>query len=223
VLWLGSGLKSSYYTHTHTHTHAHTHQHFTNNFSVHITPFHTWLTLKNFLFIRGIWQYRTAGCLKTGCWAVLLYTPIADCLLRNDYSVQLIMQLEQVVTQWNAVSLQLFYGSTIYRPVCLFLYRIIHKSLRDVQPLQYSSRDGHAEGEHVNRGRDTPSFCPTLQVFDMSFLLCLSWLLHGQVLSSGGTYELPCISVFAFITRVECAYEAFQFQYKLWEAHGITG
>ena len=34
-------------------------------------------------------------------------------------------------------------------------------------PLRYSSRDGHAEGKHVNRGRDTPSFCPTLQVLDM--------------------------------------------------------
>jgi hypothetical protein len=46
-------------------------------------------------------------------------------------------------------------------------YRVIHKSLRDFRPLRYSSRDGHAEGEHVNRGRDTPSFCPTLQVLDM--------------------------------------------------------
>jgi hypothetical protein len=44
-------------------------------------------------------------------------------------------------------------------------YRVIHKSLRDFRPLRYSSRDGYAEGEHVNRGRDTPSFCPTLQVF----------------------------------------------------------
>ena len=49
-------------------------------------------------------------------------------------------------------------------------YRVIHKSLRDFRPLRYSSRDGHAEGEHVNRGRDTPSFCPTLQVLDMSTL-----------------------------------------------------
>jgi hypothetical protein len=47
-------------------------------------------------------------------------------------------------------------------------YRVIHKSLQDFQPLQYSSQDGHAEGEYVNRGRDTPSFCPTLQVLDMS-------------------------------------------------------
>jgi len=47
------------------------------------------------------------------------------------------------------------------------LYRVIHKSLRDFRPLRSSSRDGHAEGEHVNRGRDTPSFCLTLQVLDM--------------------------------------------------------
>ena len=32
-------------------------------------------------------------------------------------------------------------------------YRVIHKSLRDFRPLRYNSRDGHAEGEHVNRGR----------------------------------------------------------------------
>ena len=49
-------------------------------------------------------------------------------------------------------------------------HRVIHKSLRDFRPLRHSSRDGHAEGEHVNRGRDTPSFCPTLQVLDMSTL-----------------------------------------------------
>jgi hypothetical protein len=35
------------------------------------------------------------------------------------------------------------------------IYRVIHKSLRDFRPLRYSSRDGQAEGEHVNRGRDT--------------------------------------------------------------------
>ena len=47
-------------------------------------------------------------------------------------------------------------------------YRVIHKSLRDFRPLRYGSRDGHVQGEHVNRRRDTPSFCPILQVFDMS-------------------------------------------------------
>ena len=50
------------------------------------------------------------------------------------------------------------------------IYRVIHKSLRDFRPLLYSSRDVHAEGEHVNRGRDIPRFCPTLQVIDMSTL-----------------------------------------------------
>jgi hypothetical protein len=50
------------------------------------------------------------------------------------------------------------------------MYRVIHKSLRDFRPLRYSNQDGNAEGEHVNRGRDTPNFCPTLQVLDMSTL-----------------------------------------------------
>jgi hypothetical protein len=55
-------------------------------------------------------------------------------------------------------------------PEIRFIYRVIHKSLRDLRPLRYSNWDGHAEGEHVNRRRDTPSFCPTLQVLDMSTL-----------------------------------------------------
>jgi hypothetical protein len=50
------------------------------------------------------------------------------------------------------------------------VYRVIRKSVRDFRPLRYSSLDGHTEGEHVNRGRDTPSFCPTLHVLDMSTL-----------------------------------------------------
>jgi hypothetical protein len=50
------------------------------------------------------------------------------------------------------------------------IYRVIRKSIRDFRPLRYSSRDGHTEGEHVNRGTDTPSFYPTLQVLDMSKL-----------------------------------------------------
>jgi hypothetical protein len=50
------------------------------------------------------------------------------------------------------------------------MYRVIRKLLRDFRALRYSSRYCHTEGEHVNRGRDTPSFCPTLQVLDMSTL-----------------------------------------------------
>ena len=50
------------------------------------------------------------------------------------------------------------------------VYRVIHKSLLDFRSLRYSSRNGQVEGEHVKRGRDTPSFCPTLQVFDISTL-----------------------------------------------------
>ena len=58
------------------------------------------------------------------------------------------------------------YSGHRYNPI----YRVIQKSLRDFRPLRYSNRDGNAEGEHVNRGRDTPSFCPTLQALDMSTL-----------------------------------------------------
>ena len=43
-----------------------------------------------------------------------------------------------------------------------------------------SSRDCNAEGEHVNRGRDIPRFCPTLQLLDVSTLLCLSSLLRSR-------------------------------------------
>ena len=50
------------------------------------------------------------------------------------------------------------------------IYRVIHEFLWDFRLLRYSSRDGDAEGEHVNRGRDTPSFCPTLQLLDISSL-----------------------------------------------------
>jgi len=49
-------------------------------------------------------------------------------------------------------------------------YRVIHKSLRDFRLLRYSNRDAHAEGEHVNRERNTPNFCHTLQLLDMSTL-----------------------------------------------------
>jgi len=45
-------------------------------------------------------------------------TDIADYWLRNEYLGRLIIsQLEQV-----AMLFQLFYGWTIYSPVCLFLY-----------------------------------------------------------------------------------------------------
>jgi hypothetical protein len=58
----------------------------------------------------------------------------------------------------------------IYIYIYTHTHRVIRKFLRHFRPLRYSSRDGHAEGEHVNRGTDTPSFCPTLQVLHMSTL-----------------------------------------------------
>jgi hypothetical protein len=63
----------------------------------------------------------------------------------------------------------------------VWIYSVICKSLWDFRPLWYSSRDGHTGGEHVNRGRDTLRFWPTLQLLDIPTLLCLSWLLCSQV------------------------------------------
>jgi hypothetical protein len=85
----------------------------------------------------------------------------------------------------------------VFTYVCI--YRVIYKSFRDVRHLRFSRRDVHAEGEHVNRGRGTQNFCPTLQVLDMSFLLWLSSLLRSRVRSSGGTYELPCICIYVYM------------------------
>jgi hypothetical protein len=77
-----------------------------------------------------------------------------------------------------------------------YLYRVIHKSLRDFRPLRYSSRDGHTEGEHVNRGTDTPSFCPTLQVLDM-LLSAVSVLVVAQPSSEvpEGLMNYPVYSI----------------------------
>jgi hypothetical protein len=38
-------------------------------------------------------------------------------------------------------------------------YGVIQKSLRDFRPLRYSSRDGHAEGEHIKGREFLNSFC----------------------------------------------------------------
>jgi hypothetical protein len=46
----------------------------------------------------------------------------------------------------------------MYLHLYVCIYRIIHKSFRDVRPLRFSTRDGHTKREHVNRGRDTLKF-----------------------------------------------------------------
>ena len=71
---------------------------------------------------------------------------------------------------------------------------MIHKSLRDFRPLRYSSWDGHAEGEHVNRGTDTPIFCPTLLDLDMSTLAPSQLTCFGKLQDTTFSYSLstPC-------------------------------
>jgi hypothetical protein len=70
----------------------------------------------------------------------------------------------------NAFLRQTEAGISIEVYIYIYAHRVILKSLRDFRPLRYRSREGHAEGEHVNRGRDIPNFCPILQVLDMSTL-----------------------------------------------------
>jgi hypothetical protein len=70
----------------------------------------------------------------------------------------------------NSMPCLYYIGTNIY---VYILYRVIYISFRDLWPLRYSSRDGHAEGEHVNRGRDTPrsvlpyrcSICPPFVIY----------------------------------------------------------
>jgi len=54
--------------------------------------------------------------------------------------------------------------------VCVYIYRVINKSLRDFRTRLRNNQDRHGRKEHINRERDTPSFCPTLQVLDMCTL-----------------------------------------------------
>jgi len=76
------------------------------------------------------------------------------------------------------------------------IYRVIHKSLWDFPRLGYRSRDGHAEGEHVNRGRDIPNFCPTLRTYWYApFCFACLGCCAVEFGIFRGTYELPCIFV----------------------------
>jgi len=60
-------------------------------------------------------------------------------------------------------------------------YRVIHKTLRVFRPLRYSSRDGHAEGEHVNRGRDKKTWRDSLPI--VMLLSAVSVLVVAQPIS----------------------------------------
>jgi hypothetical protein len=106
---------------------------------------------------------RTAGTFRTvqNCWHV---QNCAELLLFEPFSFLFTQNSPNVLLAEDVVWLQVADSG-----LCS-LYRVIHKSLRDFQPLRYSIQDGHAEGEHVNRGKDTPGFCPTVQVLDMSIL-----------------------------------------------------
>jgi len=49
----------------------------------------------------------------------------------------------------------------------MIFYRVIHTSLREFRNRLRNNQDRHGRKEHINRDRDTPSYCPTLQVLEM--------------------------------------------------------
>jgi len=113
--------------------------------------------------------YQTSSDIRFGdSNPALLCTNITDCWLRNEYSVQLIiMQLEQVVTQWNAILFQLSYGSTIYRPVCLFLYI---KLRRNYNPAVVSANKA-SQFQYKFREKDDITVRPVIAYI----YLCVQW------------------------------------------------
>jgi hypothetical protein len=197
VPWLGSGRNITL-LHTHAHTHIILPKHFTYNFSLHTTPLHTWPTLKNFLFIWGIWWYWTAGRFITGCWAVwfqvwypwlVLKTPLIPIycwmalLLHSPYPKP--VQVSGLGTgTWLCYAnySQTAYWGTIIQSGFLLLCSW-NKWLRSEMLCYFS--------------------CVMSGLFTDQCVYCY-W------------------SNFGFITPVEFAYEASQFLYKLWEKHDFT-
>ena len=72
-------------------------------------------------------------------------------------------------------------------------YSVIHKYLREFRPLLYSSRDSHAEGEHVNRERDNQvsvlpvARCAECHAFCIAFCTACNTHASGRNLITGLT------------------------------------
>ena len=106
-------------------------------------------------------RLRVDSLLQEGCNGKLFYTFLY--FAKNIYSAHRIGTFHcQIIGFCKNID----WPPAVWRE----MYRVIHKSLRYFRTPRYNSRDSHAEVEHVNRARDTPNFCPTLQVLDMSTL-----------------------------------------------------
>jgi hypothetical protein len=119
----------------------------------------------------------------------LLHIGIKDCWLRNEYSVRLIiMKLEQVVTHWNAILFQLVFGSTIYRPVCLFPYI---KLRWNYNPVEFANEA--SQFQYV-MGKSWPHSAANnyLYLFVWANLCILLILLFKPSVCKGPETELKC-------------------------------
>jgi hypothetical protein len=103
------------------------------------------------------------------------YKPVVKSLMTNNRQT-----CASVLSDWR--------GPHIGRNFSV-MYRVIH-----LWPLRYGNRYGHAKGEHVNRGRDTPHFCPTLQVHDIATLGDEADVKFGNFVKFQGTerFLIPC-------------------------------
>jgi hypothetical protein len=93
------------------------------------------------------------------CWVAPYQHPQKWPMPLHPRSEALLYNTAFVTSGRIITPISIYGGSTLVNSIEFKNYRLIHKSLWDFRPLRYSSRDGHDGGEHVNRGRDTPSFC----------------------------------------------------------------
>ena len=80
----------------------------------------------------------------------LLHTDIADCWLRKEYSVHLIIKkLEQVVTHSNAILFQLVYGSD-YLQTSLFI-STYQTAFGIISPVEFANEASHLQYKFMGK------------------------------------------------------------------------
>ena len=97
----------------------------TGCWAVWLQVWHPWLVLETSLVLRHaitwgrfVFTFTVPNQFRNLVWGqepTFLWSSTHDCWQTN-------IQSSQEVTQWNAILFQLYYCSTIYRPVCLFPY-----------------------------------------------------------------------------------------------------
>jgi hypothetical protein len=90
----------------------------------------------------------------------------------------------------------------IYTDGFVNIYKIIQKSFRVIRPPRYSSRDGHAKGGRVNRGRVTQVSVLLYRCSIAPFCCVCLGCCAADFGSSGRTYELPCTHTYSIYVYI---------------------